>query len=192
MRRPRALSFGLLALAAVAGTSCHKAGEHPGYELILHDMAHSVPYDAFQPNPVTRDGKTLQRPVQGTIPRGTHPFHFAATPEEAIRAGRELHDPFPPTPAVLERGKAVYTTFCRVCHGDRGQGDGPIIPKFPNPPAYNSDRVRTLPEGQIFHTVTYGTSLMPSYAAQISVDDRWKAIRYVQTLQNLPVEVAAK
>ena len=40
-----------------------------GFEY-MPDMAHSVPYDAYAPNPVTRDGKTLQAPVPGTVPRG--------------------------------------------------------------------------------------------------------------------------
>jgi mono/diheme cytochrome c family protein len=185
-RRP-VLAVGC-ALLSLSTTACRKAGIHPGYELYFHDMAHSTPYDAFQPNPVTRDGKTLQRPVPGTVPVGHLPFRYAATPEEAVRAGRELTDPFPATAATLARGQAVYQTFCWVCHGSTGQGDGPIIPRFPNPPAYNSERVRAFPEGQIFHVITRGTAIMPSYAAQISPEDRWKVVRYVETLQRLPAK----
>jgi mono/diheme cytochrome c family protein len=178
----------LIATLLLAG-GCGKTS--PGYEFIP-DMARSVPYDAFDLNPVTRNGQTLQRPVPGTVARGALPFRYAATPEEAERAGRELTDPFPPSPEVLARGEAVYGTFCQVCHGRTGQGDGPIIPKFPNPPAYNSDRVRALPEGRIFHVITRGTALMPAYAAQISPEDRWKVIRYVQRLQAAPNQEARK
>jgi len=171
----------LLPLAFLLLLSCGKT--HPGYEFIP-DMARSVPYDAFDPNPVTRNGQTLQRPVPGTVARGALPYRYAATPEEAERAGRELIDPFPPTPEVLAKGEHVYRTFCWVCHGETGQGDGPIIGKFPNPPSYTSDRVKALPEGQIFHVITRGTGLMPAYATQISPEDRWKAVRYVQKLQH--------
>jgi len=45
--------------------------------------------------------------------------------------------------------------------------------------------------GQIFHTISLGTSLMPSYAAQISPDDRWRAVRYVQRLAAAPAPAAA-
>ncbi|MDP9121952.1 MAG: cytochrome c, partial [Acidobacteriota bacterium] len=98
------------------------------------------------------------------------------------------------SPEVLVRGRQVYLTFCQVCHGTTGQGDGPLIPRFPNPPAYNGERVHDMAPGQIFHTVTRGTALMPSYAAQISPDDRWKVVRFVQRLQRLPraPEAAAK
>jgi mono/diheme cytochrome c family protein len=174
----RRLLFCSVLLLVVA---CSKT--RPGYEFVP-DMAHSVAYDAFDPNPVTRNQQTLQRPVPGTVARGALPYRYAATPEDAERAGRELVDPFPPTLEVLERGRTVYRTFCWVCHGETGQGDGPIIPKFPNPPAYNSDRVRVMPEGRLFHVITRGTSLMPSYAAQISPEDRWKVVRYIQQLQH--------
>ena len=170
----------LLLLLAVG---CGKT--HPGYEFIP-DMARSVPYDAFDLNPVTRNGQTLQRPVPGTVARGALPFRYGATPEEAERAGRELVNPFPASPTVLARGEAIYRTFCWVCHGETGQGDGPIIPKFPNPPSYTSDRVRALSAGHLFHVITRGTGLMPAYAAQISPEDRWRVIRYVQKLQAAP------
>jgi mono/diheme cytochrome c family protein len=177
--------FALLCFSAMA---CGKT--RPGYEFIP-DMARSVPYDAFDPNPVTANGQTLQRPVPGTVARGALPFRYGAGPEEAERAGRELINPFPATPEVLARGEVVYRTFCWVCHGETGQGDGPIIPKFPNPPSYTSERVRNLPEGRIFHVITRGSGLMPSYAAQISSDDRWKVVRFVQRLQARPDPAAA-
>jgi mono/diheme cytochrome c family protein len=172
----------LLLLVAIAAWATHRDPGRPGYEF-LPDMAHSVPYDAYAPNPVTRDGKTLQPPVPGTLARGAYPFHYGAGPEEAERAGRELKSPLAATPAALARGRAVYETFCQVCHGAGGAGDGPLIPKFPNPPSYGSARLLGMADGQIFHVITRGTELMPAYAGQIAPDDRWKAVAYVRELQ---------
>ncbi len=149
----------------------------------MPDMAHSVPYDAFAPNPVTRDGKTLLAPVSGTIPRGFVPFHYAAGPEEAERAGRELANPIPPTPQALARGEELFQTFCAVCHGVAGKGDGPLVPKIPNPPAYSSDRVRAFAAGRIYHVITRGAGLMPSYASQVTPEERWLIVHHVQRLQ---------
>ena len=39
-----------------------------------------------------------------------------------------------------------------------------------------------LSDGQIFGIVTFGKTPMPSYAAQISPDDRWKVALYVKDL----------
>ena len=150
----------------------------------MPDMVYSLPYDSFAPNPVTRDGLTLQRPVPGTIPRGYLPLHYTASPEDAERAGRELHSPVTGTPRSAREGRALFDTYCLVCHGTQGAGDGPLVPKIPNPPAYTSERVRTFPAGRLFHVITFGSGRMPSYASQVSVHDRWLIVAHVQTLQN--------
>jgi hypothetical protein len=35
----------------------------------------------------------------------------------------------------------------------------------------------------MFHVITMGRNNMPSHAAQVSADDRWKAILYIRKLQ---------
>jgi mono/diheme cytochrome c family protein len=176
-RAPRSLAW-LVAAAALAG--CGATSEQRAYEY-MPDMARGPAYKAFAPNSVTRDGLTLQQPVAGTIARGYRPFHYGPGEAEAIRAGNELANPYHPTPQTLEEGKALFQTYCMVCHGERGHGDGPIAGKIPPPPSYVSDRLMQFPEGRIFHVITMGTGKMPSYAAQLSADERWKVVTYVHT-----------
>lgn len=159
---------------------CRRDHRKRGYEF-LPDMVHPVPYESFSPNPNTADGKTLQRPVAGTIPRGFLPYPF---PKDREKAGRYLHNPLPQTKDVLARGKHMYETFCLVCHGVSGKGDGPLIPKFPNPPSLTSKSVRSLPEGEIYHVITMGSGQMKAYASQIEASDRWKLVSYVRVLQS--------
>src|SRR4029434_5147027 len=104
------------------------------------------------------------------------------TPDEALRAGRELHNPVAPSADALAEGRALYETFCLVCHGDRGRGYGPLVPRIPNPPAYTSHRIRAMAPGQIFHVISRGSGRMPSYAAQIPYDQRWHIVLYVHAL----------
>jgi mono/diheme cytochrome c family protein len=153
-----------------------------GFEY-MPDMARSLPYNSFAPNPVTRDRKTLQVPVRGTIPRGFERLQYGATPEEAVRAGRELRNPVPRTPETQAQGRVLYETFCLVCHGEQGQGDGPLVPRIPNPPSYTSDRVRAMAPGHILHVITNGSGRMPPYAAQIPLEQRWSIVHYVGALQ---------
>ena len=167
----------LLLSAACAGDPRQRAFEY------APDMADSVPYDTFAPNPNTPDGKTLLAPPQGTVARGHLPLHFAAGKEEAERAGRELKSPLQPTPENLKRGEAVFQSRCFPCHGRTGQGDGPVIPAFPMPPPLTAEHARGLPDGQIFHIVSFGQGLMPSHAAQVRPEDRWKVLFYLRALQ---------
>src|SRR3989449_8700129 len=138
------MRFLILTVVALASsallTGCGATPQQPAYEY-MPDMAKSPAYKAFAPNRITRDGLTLQRPVAGTIPRGYRPFHYEAGEQEAVRAGRELGNPYHPTPQTLEEGKVLFETYCMVCHGQQGRGDGPIAGKIPPPPSYISDRL---------------------------------------------------
>ncbi len=152
---------------------------------VLPDMAHSIPYDSYASNPNFRDGMTLRLPVAGTVIRGITPLHYAATPADAERAGRVLVNPYPATDAAARtRGAAIYNTYCEICHGVSGKGDGIVAQRgFPTPPSLLAPNALGLPDGRIFHIITYGQKNMPSYASQIDRDDRWKAILYVRSLQ---------
>ena len=175
----------VLLATIVATAGCGASSQSRAFEY-MPDMARDPAYKAFAPNPVTRDGLTLQRPVADTIPRGYQPFHYGPGEDEAARAGREVRNPYRATAQTLQEGKVLYETYCLVCHGPNGKGDGPISDKIPRPPSYTSDRVRAFAPGRIFHVVTMGTKKMPSYASQVSANERWKIVSYVHTsLQGL-------
>ena len=162
-------------------SGCGASGNHRAFEY-MPDMVRDPAYKAFAPNPATRDGLTLQHPVAGTIARGYYPFHYGSGEQEAVRAGLELNDPFRPTPRTLDEGKALFQTYCMVCHGEKGLGDGPIAGKIPPPPSYVSDRLMQFPSGRIFYVATKGWGKMPSYATQLSADERWKAVTYIHAV----------
>lgn len=151
---------------------------------VLPNMVESVPYDTFARNPNFADGKTLREPVPGTVIRGHLPMHYAATPADALRAGRELASPVAGQKHVLERGAVVYANFCETCHGPAGKGDGRVAQRgFPMPPSLLAPKALQIPDGQMFHVLTYGQGNMPPYAAQIERIDRWAVIAYVRSLQ---------
>ena len=82
--------------------------------------------------------------------------------------------------------KKIYQYFCIHCHGKTGQGDGAIPTKadYPPPPPYNGNALKELPEGKMYHTLTFGKGMMGSHASQLSAKDRWMVIQYVKYLQN--------
>ncbi len=86
--------------------------------------------------------------------------------------------------AVKKEGKEIYGNFCIHCHGEKGDGQGSVIQnsEFPPPPAYNG-ALKDLPAGQIFYSITYGKGLMGSHASQLSKEERWKVVHYVEVLQ---------
>jgi len=149
----------------------------------MPDMVSSVAYDSFAPNPNTRDGRTLMAPPAGTIPRGYEPVHFAPGPKEAERAGRELTNPIPDGPLVRQRGEIAFQRWCSPCHGHEGVGDGLVAKRFPRPPSLTAEHARALPDGRIFHIISFGQGVMPAYGQQVVQADRWKILRFVRQLQ---------
>ncbi|MFT3884235.1 MAG: cytochrome c [Flavobacteriales bacterium] len=88
----------------------------------------------------------------------------------------------------MDKGKVIYGKFCVHCHGASGQGDGTVPQRshgnFPPPPAYDGSQLKDLPEGKMFHTVTYGKGMMGSHAGQLNKEERWLVIQYVKYLQH--------
>jgi mono/diheme cytochrome c family protein len=92
--------------------------------------------------------------------------------------------PLPITEELLNRGQQRFEIFCAVCHGKTGEADGMIVRRgFRKPPSYHEQRLREAPVGHFFDVVTNGWGAMPSYAAQIPVQDRWAIIAYIRALQ---------
>lgn len=151
----------------------------------VNDMVECPSFQSYEPNPNFADGRTLQAPPDGTIARGAQPLHFAATPEEALRAGQTLTNPFAlEDAAAVQRGAEVYQTRCTACHGATGLGDGAVVKRgYPPPPSLLGEAARAKRDGQLFHALTYGQGNMPSHAAQLEPADRWKVILYIRSLQ---------
>lgn len=126
-------------------------------------------------------GSAMRVPPEGTVPRNYQPYPYG--PTDFDKAAQELKNPLPRTQSVLERGKKEFEIYCYVCHGYRGQGDGPVVPPFPKPPNLITGAAKFQPDGWTFHMITMGRGAMKSYAAQISVADRWAIIHYLRLLQ---------
>ncbi len=176
--------FFILSLFCVTFWACAKNPKEPGYHVeILSDMVEAVPAEAYSKNAVLPNAQVLQSAPAGTVALGQQLFLYDKTEEDSVRAGLELKNPYPKSSERLERGKWIYDNFCLACHGVTGEGDGQLIPKYPNPPAFLDKRLVSMPDGQMFHSITLGRKDMPAHRSQISAEDRWNVILYVRELQ---------
>lgn len=95
----------LLVIAAAFAVAMDVDHTKPNVEF-LPEMKRSAAFDAFAANSVFPNGRTLQAPVQGTIARGDLPLYYAATKEDAVRAGEELQNPLALNAAASEAANA--------------------------------------------------------------------------------------
>ncbi len=179
---------------AIAVSSCGKKDPNsPGVEF-MPDMYRSPSLETNMAYVDMNTGDTLQAnrlPVAGTIARGYMPYTFANTPEgyEAAKVG--AHNPLEKNDKNTKDGEELYGKFCVHCHGATGMGDGAVGLKLPGaPPAYTAADKINMTEGELFQIITYGKGLMGSHASQVSQEERWKLVLYVQHLQH-PNGIAA-
>ena len=190
----RRARLGLLAALAVAfaAAGCGRHKQQTAMEY-MPNMAYGPRLAAQHEDPLNPGFSINREPVPGTVPRDFTPYRFAQ--QDTVEATQALSNPLPRTTEVLGRGQRVYMNTCVVCHGPVGDGNGYIVPVYPMPPSLLSDKVRAFPDGRIYHIITRGQNLMPSYASQILPEDRWAAIHYVRALQRAahptPADVAA-
>ena len=121
----------------------------------------------------------MRKPVEGTVARNFIPYEYRGLAAPVV----PLSNPLTPTNEVMNLGKKRYLTFCSPCHGNLGDGDSRLRGQFPNPPSLHSEKVRGWLDGNIYHVIVNGQNVMPSYASQLSRDERWAVIHYIRALQ---------
>jgi mono/diheme cytochrome c family protein len=140
-------------------------------------------------NPLSRsdffaDQRSARPLVEGTVARGQlHEDSYFYTGKIGDTPGNVM--PFAVTKEVLERGQERFNIFCAPCHSRVGDGNG-FVPSrgfSKRPPSFHIERLEKAPAGYFFDVITNGFGIMPDYASQIPVRDRWSIIAYVRALQ---------
>jgi mono/diheme cytochrome c family protein len=126
------------------------------------------------------------------------PFPGRSIPVDGIPtevADREqakpLTSPIQPTAANLAEGRTLFRIYCAACHGLTGKADSPVASKIGAIPLVDDYVQKTLTEGWIFGTITFGSYIMPAYGKpqarddgrgsnDLSVEERWQVVNYVR------------
>ncbi len=164
--------------------SCDRTREDKGLEY-FPDMGHSLAYETYTPNPALEDGRTMMKPVEGTIPRGIVPMEELEIDRSVERPGAELINPIIVDQKVLDKGKELYGVFCMNCHGINGDGQGNLYTSglYTVPPRSLLDTI-VMPQspGQIYYTISAGYGVMGQHASLIRPNDRWKIVAYIEKM----------
>ena len=146
----------------------------------MHNQNKLEPYE---PSPFFADGQGSRPLPAGTVARGDLREGPAYTGLDA--ANQPISQiPFPVTRADLVRGQERYNVFCSPCHGRGGEGLGMIVRRgYKQPTSFHDERLRGSQVGYFYNVITEGFGVMPSYAPQIPVKDRWQIAAYIRVLQ---------
>jgi mono/diheme cytochrome c family protein len=173
-------------LAAGIGLACLVAGQLMYWSVKLFPvlppmvkMLDQPRLDAQRPSSFFADGRGDRLPAAGSVARGYLPYDVSSPAEVAA-----LVNPLARTPEVMAEGRRVYEVYCVVCHGPLATGDPLLTKAYGAKPAnMQSATMRAYPDGHYYDIVMRGKNAMPSYAADLSLDERWAVIHYVRALQ---------
>jgi hypothetical protein len=137
----------------------------------------------LEPSDFFTDGQGARPLPAHTVARGDLREGFTYTGLDA--ANKPVNQmPFPVTREFLLRGQERYNIYCSPCHDRLGTGQGMIVRRgYKQPSSYHIPRLRSAPVGYFFNVMTEGFGVMPSYAPQVPVKDRWAIAAYIRVLQ---------
>jgi mono/diheme cytochrome c family protein len=172
----------------------------PG-RVYMPDMAYSRAYETYALTPEEKEILLKQgihfsnTPVPGTMKRGAiFPFDIlmdsVAGDTTNYVASKQVKSPLTGLDeSTMIEAQRLYLVNCGICHGTKLDGNGPLYKggdgPFPAKPAtlLGDMKYETMPEGQMYYSVTYGKNKMGSYASQLDTRQRWMVIAYIKSKQ---------
>ncbi|MDF7813534.1 cytochrome c [Hymenobacter sp. YC55] len=178
------LQASAIVFASVFSTGCNRADD-PGLEY-APEMYYPIPYEPLKQmntNTVNPMGLNERTPVVGTVPLGKLNYYSHIPKDSVGIAERTLKNPFSYTKENLLEGQTLYTRNCQHCHGEQGDGQGPVAAKFKGVPAYSAGAYKNMNDGHIYHVIQWGKGRMMPHGSQVAPDERWRIAMYVRMLQ---------
>ena len=196
VRIQKMIGAGMLALLAVGTLGCD--------ENILDQMADRQPKATrYKESDFYADGLEMRAPPEGTVPRER------ITLNRPLTSGREADGPVQPNTEalphyvdtvpiplsrkLLDLGRKRFDITCATCHGPLADGNSIVATQMAlrPPPSLLKAQYVEKPAGYIFEVVTKGFGMMASYAAELTVEERWAVIAYLRALQLAQTQPAA-
>lgn len=190
----------LMCVTAVAG--CDWEPPIRGWEtektpvVPIRNMYEQPRYDTQERSTFFEDGRTMRPEVEGTVSREAEPSLEIWTGQTGdgsawvLTVPSEVVERSGGMSALVTRGRDRYNIYCAPCHSLSGDGNGVVARRAEEvgaaalkPPTFHDNRLRHIPDGQMFLTITNGLRSMPPYGYAIPVDDRWAIVSYVRALQ---------
>jgi mono/diheme cytochrome c family protein len=196
----------LVVIAFISGTtlmvSCGDGVKREPGRVYMPDMMYSRAYETYSITEEQRKEWEKQgiyftgAPVPGTVKRGIdYTFHLIKDkPGDSTNyvASKQIKNPVVAMDSVtMKESERLYLVNCGICHGSALDGNGPLYKNGEGPYAAKPANLAgdpkykyaTMPDGQMFYSITYGKNLMGSYASQLNSTQRWQVIAYIRSKQ---------
>jgi hypothetical protein len=167
----------------VCAAACRKSPEREQGD--FERMRAQQRNEPYAPSQLFALDERLRHPPAGTVSRESG--------SDTGTIGTGMHEgkpatavPFDITPKFLALGRREFSVFCAVCHGAGGFGGSIVATNMgtPRPPSLRSTAVKARAPGTVFMIETHGIGRMPSYAPQLTTEERWAVVAYLEQRQH--------
>jgi mono/diheme cytochrome c family protein len=164
-------------------------------ENILDPMADSQPrVHPYSASVFFDDELSMRAPPEGTVPRERIVMNTVLTTGREGETGQIAPNgervpsyakaiPLPVTRQLLDLGRKRFDITCATCHGPVGDGNSIVATQMSLRPPPSLHKYSDRAPGYIFEVITKGFGLMASYAAEMTIEERWAVVAYVRALQ---------
>lgn len=130
-----------------------------------------------------------QEGVMTPFPARSIPVMGIPTKVANREEAKSLVNPILATAESIKKGRTLFRIYCSACHGLSGKADSPISPKIGAIDLTDDYVQKSLTEGWIWGTITFGSYVMPAYGVpgeqggsnDLSVEERWHVVNFVKT-----------
>jgi mono/diheme cytochrome c family protein len=154
-----------------------------GDTTLFDPMERQPKFKPFAANPQFEDGRAMRTPPAGTVPREQQTMRPDLTLGLDSAGAVVTAIPIPLTREVMDLGRTKFEIHCAVCHGLLGDGVSPVATQMSLRPPPNLHKLRNPGPGHVFQVISQGFGLMASYAPELTPQERWAVVAYLEALR---------
>lgn len=85
---------------------------------------------------------------------------------------------------IFKTGKDLFMQNCAHCHGEKGDGNGPMVINklYAGVPDYAN--LKNLSDGQMFYSIYYGRNMMGGHSSILNKKEIWTLVHYIRKFQD--------
>jgi len=151
----------------------------------LNNMDHNRKAIPQSANGFFADRRSVRDPIEGTVARGLEVYPLGMGDIDLVDSVN-IDPTLERSAFVMARGQNRFNVFCSPCHNYDAKGNNRITTgrgQWMGIPDLTREQTGALTNARIFHIISAGQNLMPSYADKIAPIDRWAIIYYLRSLQ---------
>lgn len=114
---------------------------------------------------------------RSTNPDALYEYNLSAADANPLKLTAENSE------AMFKKGKELFAANCMHCHGEKGDGNGPMVASgvYTGVPDY---KTLTIAPGQMFYSIYYGKGMMGAHAPIVNKKEIWTLVHYIRKFQD--------